>query len=181
MHRLRLALIAGAVAASAATPSASPLRDSRLPVFSPSQVQGTTRVTLLEVSRVTTFASEHLAPGADDKIRAIPGLKVVFRVENLAPSATKDLHEGGIKVLVGDDPLPTHPMVIPGGNSLVEPLKQQLRNGFQIDGMREGASQAALCYEYIRGLSVSVDRVHLEIRVGFDKLHVFRFKNVPLK
>jgi hypothetical protein len=180
MHRLRLALIAAIMAASATRLHAAPPTDASLPVFNPEQVQGVTRVTLLEVSRVTSFSSEYLVREAGVNVRAIPGLKVVFRVERLGPPGSKDLCEGGVRVLMGGKTLSNHPMVIAGRNSLVEPVRGQLQTGFHVNGKKDGDNPVALCYEYIRGLSVPPGRAHLVIRVGFDELHDFEFKNVPI-
>jgi hypothetical protein len=181
MHILRLALIAATTAVSASGLHAAPPAESPLPVFHPEQVQGETRLTLLEIARVTSFSSEYLVREAGENVRAIPGLKIVFRVERLGHSGSNDLHEGGVSVLVEGKPLSNHPMVIAGGNSLVEPVKRQLQTGFHVDEKGDEGSPVMLCCEYIRGLSVPAGRAQLVIRVGFDKLHDFKFENVPIQ
>jgi hypothetical protein len=90
---------------------------NQLPVFNPEQQQGDVKVTLLQVSRTTSFTPEPVQAEAEAGAWAVPGVEVVYVVERLGDAPLGQLTIGGVRFLIDGEQVRPIPAVVAGGTS----------------------------------------------------------------
>ena len=170
----------GALVASLGAIKLGRSKQTPLPIFDPVLQQGDTKVTLLQVTRVTTFSSEYLHDNPGHRIRAIPGIEVLYRLEWTGTAPPGDeFHRGSVKVFSKGKLVLYDQRVVAGGMGTNDARGAATMTGFSID-FGPTQERTKIHHKYLRGINPQGDRVDLEIHVGFDQLQVFRFNDVPL-
>jgi hypothetical protein len=159
-------------------------RPATLPAFDPVRQQGDVKVTLLRVSRSTSFTDENITgdAGADDKtIRAVPGLEVVYQVEILGTKQITGRTSGTPKFADPGKPPKQIDSVIPGGRS----GGVKWRETDDATGVSTPApadpTRTVIDDHYVRGTYVDGDTIDITINAGFNgDSKTFNFDGVPL-
>ena len=143
------------------------------------QVNGDARITLLQVSRVTTFQPYHVRD-MDPPQDYVKGLEIIMLVEHLVDKPHELFHIGPIVFTVDGNPVPIKVGVVAGGYGVLHEYEQARSLAmYQLPSV-ENPEDARVVKRFIRGLVPEGDRIDIEINVGYDDSLRFRFRNIPI-
>lgn len=147
-----------------------------LPTYHSVHQQGDVKVTLLKVARITSFSPAD----ANGRSSIVPGVEVIYAVEDIGAMPLRRFQVGGVKCLVAGKPAVTIAGVVAGGQGVTEPWSAtDAETGLDRPEVAS-AERTRLRREYLRGIVLDRDRVDLHIGTGFGDLQTFRFESVPL-
>jgi hypothetical protein len=159
-------------------------KPAALPAFDPVRQQGDVKVTLLRISRSTSFTNESIAneSNPDDKtIRAVPGLEVVYQVEILGNKQITGHTSGTPQLTDPGKQSKRIETVIPGGRSSGNKWRDtDDATGFSTPVPADPA-RTIIDDQYLRGSYIDGDAVDITIKAGFNgDSKTFNFDAVPL-
>jgi len=154
------------------------------PVEAPSITHGNTRITLIHMTRTTSWSNQFVH-GHDDQqgpMYAIPGVYLEFLVEPMGEvSAKPGLNESTIRLFQNGRLISASSPVIGGGDSGIEQysLRKQ-RFGFKRPVVND-ERRTGVMWDYQRGVSLESGKVTIRFKAGFDQdNHLFEFKDISL-
>jgi hypothetical protein len=150
----------------------------------PSITHGNTRITLIHMSRITSWSNQFVH-GHDDQqgpVYAIPGVYLQFVVEIVDEglikpgfnSSTIKLYQNGRLIL------PSSPVIGGGENGEEQYSLKKQQFGFKRPAVND-KSKTYIMWDYARGISLESGKVMISFKAGFDQdNHIFEFRDIPL-
>lgn len=151
--------------------------------YSPAEFQvvqeiANTKVTLLQISRVTAFTRQSNENETEFR-EFTPGVEVIYLVEQIDNGPNAEAHHGTAQFLENGTPLQPAEGIVSGGAGSMETYSSSMHiNGSDVPRVDDSA-RARIVRDYIRGVVPKGPTVDLRLQIGFGKLHDFSFSNVP--